>query len=64
MTGTDPGWRGAGFNDQCVKVRSLLRFPYGIAPKNTSGDIPGNDVLSCTRSVLDINTRSGEKLAM
>ena len=35
-----------------------------IAPKNTSGDIPGNDVLSCTRSVLDINTRSGEKLAM
>ena len=44
MTGTDPGWRGAGFNDQCVKVRSLLRFPYGIAPKNTSGDIPGNDV--------------------
>jgi len=44
MTGTDPGWRELGSNDQCVKVRSLLRFPYGIAPKNTSGDIPGNDV--------------------
>ena len=44
MTGTDPEWRELGSNDQCVKVRSLLRFPYGIAPKNTSGDIPGNDV--------------------
>ena len=22
----------------------FFHFPYGVAPKNTSGDIPGNDV--------------------
>jgi hypothetical protein len=52
--GTDRGGGQPGSNEsvcgqhnRCgedLVFRSLLRFPYGIAPKNTSGDIPGNDV--------------------